>query len=331
MNTITSPIHLPHVDFYVYILCRENGEPFYVGKGRRDRWEQHEKPYLPRAKNIRKERLCAKLMRTLGFIPKKKIAEGLCEREAHALERKTIASIGRGKNGPLLNLTEGGEGFSDPTPESKAKFKISMKAARQRPGYKEKISAAIKAVRSTPESRALTSKLSKERLQDPEIKKKWFEVFYLGSIRPEAAEKRRISLIKAYEDPLLRAKISAVHKGKRKSAATRVKMSQAQKNRSPETNEKIAASRRGKKRSPEIRLTLSKAAKVRWSSQDEREKQKQRFLGKRHTPSSLQKMRSAQQRRRVVELEAKQLGLWPIDIVDFLQHEYNQPPSSTAA
>ena len=94
-------------DFYVYVLFRPTGIPCYVGKGRGNRWLEHEQRG-PRHHNKHLARIIAKAG---GQLPKVKIRENLTDAEACAIEIEFIKAIGREANGgPLVNLTDGGEG-----------------------------------------------------------------------------------------------------------------------------------------------------------------------------------------------------------------------------
>lgn len=94
---------------YVYILFRPDGRPCYVGKGSRNRWLEHDRyaydysPINPHLRNI--------IKKAGGELPKVKLCEGLSDDEALSIEIAFINAIGRIKNGgPLVNLTDGGEG-----------------------------------------------------------------------------------------------------------------------------------------------------------------------------------------------------------------------------
>ncbi len=79
--------------FYVYFLLREEaGIPFYVGKGVGKRISDHEKAALA-GEDSHKSRIIRKVIANLGYLPKKKVAEGLVEIEAFALEISLIAEI----------------------------------------------------------------------------------------------------------------------------------------------------------------------------------------------------------------------------------------------
>ena len=95
--------------FYVYVHFRPwNGTPCYVGKGKGRRWLVHES-YGADHYNEHLARIFAKAG---GRLPKIKVRENLTETEALATEVALIAAIGRGKNGPLVNMTDGGEGVT---------------------------------------------------------------------------------------------------------------------------------------------------------------------------------------------------------------------------
>lgn len=93
-------------DFYIYVYFRLDGSPCYVGKGSGKRWKAHEH----RSCNPHLAAIIAKSGREL---PKVKIRENLIESQAFEIERALIAAIGRKANGgPLVNMTDGGDGSS---------------------------------------------------------------------------------------------------------------------------------------------------------------------------------------------------------------------------
>lgn len=103
-------------DFYVYLIYdpRQPSEPFYAGKGRGKRMQEH-------LESNRRDRLKLPVqckiysLLSSGFQPKfEKQEENLSEEEAFASEKQLIRFYGRRNlgTGCLLNMTDGGEGHS---------------------------------------------------------------------------------------------------------------------------------------------------------------------------------------------------------------------------
>jgi len=109
---------------YVYVLLRSPGLPFYVGKGSVSkgvaRVFQHEAEARTDAKSYKLNiiRVLARQKNALLYAFDGYFDD---ERMALARERHLIQSIGRHdlKTGPLANLTDGGEGESNPSEESR--------------------------------------------------------------------------------------------------------------------------------------------------------------------------------------------------------------------
>lgn len=88
-------------------------EPFYIGKGVRRRafahieiaLRRHSKP-SPRTNKIRK------ILRQGSEVVIRIMKRRLTDTDAIAYERKIIARVGRNPIGPLVNLTDGGEGMA---------------------------------------------------------------------------------------------------------------------------------------------------------------------------------------------------------------------------
>lgn len=108
-------------DHYVYILCRTDGTPFYVGKGIGKRCFDHE------AEARNSDRLTHKL-NVIRAMTRRGEAIRYCienyfssEAEALSRERCLIHLIGRHdqRRGPLTNQTDGGEGASNPSEASR--------------------------------------------------------------------------------------------------------------------------------------------------------------------------------------------------------------------
>src|ERR1700687_704740 len=104
---------MPHqLIYYTYVLFDWLGIPRYVGKGKKGRIDSHEK--ATDSTNWLKNEFIERTWIVLGEIPKIKIREQLSESEAFDLESKLIKIIGRidQNNGPLTNMSDGGEGSS---------------------------------------------------------------------------------------------------------------------------------------------------------------------------------------------------------------------------
>lgn len=137
-------------DYYVYVLCdpRRPGEfqygkwkfthePFYVGKGKGGRAQRHFQDYIRNSTtqnyNTRKTNRIAKIHTETGLEPIVKYCRGLTEDHAFDLEERVVAMIGRNRQGPLLNLSDGGRGGNGVarqpfTPERSATMSAIQKA-----------------------------------------------------------------------------------------------------------------------------------------------------------------------------------------------------------
>jgi hypothetical protein len=124
-------------DFYVYVIFRRSGGPCYVGKGRGGRWQQHARGYH----NQHLERIYIK---EGGGLPVVKVREGLTNAEACETEIVLIRTICRGKSGPLVNMTDGGEGQlgNSPSEETRSKRRAKMLGHKPSPEVIEAIRRA---------------------------------------------------------------------------------------------------------------------------------------------------------------------------------------------
>lgn len=91
---------------YVYAYLREDGSPYYIGKGVGNRYKDPHTVAIPPIERI------------------KFIKTQLTDQEAIALEKELIAKYGRKDlgTGILRNLTDGGEGMLNPSPSIRKKL-----------------------------------------------------------------------------------------------------------------------------------------------------------------------------------------------------------------
>lgn len=92
--------------FYVYILYRPDGRPFYVGKGQGKRIDVHEK-LASKGHKAHRYSIIRKVWSEGGEVIKQKVYETDDQDDAYAMEHYLIASIGREN---LANENDGGYG-----------------------------------------------------------------------------------------------------------------------------------------------------------------------------------------------------------------------------
>ncbi len=118
-------------DFYTYAWLREDGTPFYIGKGRKNRaWVKH---------------------RNMSPPPKNRVLllkQNLTDEQAIQHEIYMISVLGRKDlgTGILINLSDGGEGPSNPSPSTRAKMSAWQKGVPKSESLKRKVSQTVRAL-----------------------------------------------------------------------------------------------------------------------------------------------------------------------------------------
>lgn len=213
--------------FYVYLIRRPNGVPCYVGKGTRRRFR-----LTPRVTtNLHLRRIYAAAG---GSLQTDIIENNLTNSEALELEIFLIGEIGRAaRGGPLVNLTDGGDGkLGYPTPdETREKIRIANTGkrlsevtkqlmSRQRLGKRKpetfggKISQALKGRKFSAATRAKLRASSALRWARPESRVALvsYHANMTDSERAERAQKISEATRIAMRDPSITAKISAARR-----------------------------------------------------------------------------------------------------------------------
>jgi len=134
--------------FYVYHWLREDGTPYYVGKGQTNRAFEKRRKYRPPVDRI------------------KIIKNNFTEEQAHKLEVSEILKYGRKDlgTGILRNKTEGGDGHV-PGPETRLKLSLALKGKNKgKPAWNKGLKGVQKSNKKggnrpdlTPEIRARIS------------------------------------------------------------------------------------------------------------------------------------------------------------------------------
>jgi LEM3-like protein len=221
--------------FYVYILCRPNGKPFYVGKGSGKRIFKHDVEARSGC-DCHKCRVIRKIWRQGGEIVRYTVFTTDDEDAAYAYESELIVLHGRGN---LTNGTDGGIGGRGTTTslEVRALRSELRKANWADPAYRERMTAMSQALYADPNMRIKLSEMNKARLADP------FE-----------RERMSKAQLKRYEDPAERAKQSAVNHIRWADPAQRERL--AERNRTPEMRAKLSATRKAQWADPEYRAKM---------------------------------------------------------------------------
>jgi hypothetical protein len=189
MSTLASP------RFYVYVLARPSGEPFYVGKGKGPRVFAHEWE-AKRGCDCRKCRTIRKIWKVGGEVARYIMLETDNEQDALDYERELIAMYGRNT---LANHTDGGEGVTGYTPTPEHRLRLSLLA------QKRQFSAETRAKMSASASRPEVNAIRAAAMRRPEVRAKLAAI----ASNPSAETRARMSAAQTRRaaDPAERARL----------------------------------------------------------------------------------------------------------------------------
>jgi len=238
--------------FYTYAYLREDRTPYYIGKGTGRRIYSTNRKGLKPPKD--KSRIIL-------------LKQNLPEEEAFKHEIYMIVVFGRIDlgTGILHNKTDGGEGTSNPSKETKLRIVQSRFGYTHSEKTKRKISEVNKGRIHLEETKEKISTAKKGKILSKEHKAKLSEV-NKGKTHSEETRRKMSEYLKGKTHSEERTrKQSEAQKGKTHSEETKRKISETNKNPSEETRKKISEVNKGKTLSEETKRKMSEVKKgIKW-------------------------------------------------------------------
>lgn len=221
--------------FYVYILARPNGTPFYIGKGSGRRVFDHDNEARSGHKCY-KCNVIRKIWRGGSEVQRYTVFTTDDEDEAYAYEAELIALHGRGN---LTNGTDGGAGGRGcaTSPEVRALRRELRKADWADPRYRAKMVAMSQELMSDPDRRAQLVASSRAWAQSVEGREHLRQHNERRWSDPAQHQKLREQNARRWEDPAQRAALAA-------------------RNRTPEARAKLSETRKAQWADPEYRAKM---------------------------------------------------------------------------
>jgi hypothetical protein len=198
-------------------------EPFYVGKGKGNRVNYHK-----RRSDVSPMTHRLALMKREKIEPDIKVIQAIDEDHAFFLESCLIEIVGRRdmKSGTLLNMTDGGDGASNLSPESRGKISKARKGKGLSPEHRVKLSEAKMGVKRGPhsdETKAKISQSNKGKVCAPisnETRKKMSDAHKGKKLSLDHITKLITANTGKKASPCARRRMSDAHKGKKRGAHT---------------------------------------------------------------------------------------------------------------
>jgi hypothetical protein len=180
------------MDYYTYIYYDPTDfTPIYVGKGKGLRCYDHlgntqNRPLPNKIRKLRK----AGLEPIIEFIVK-----DVDEQYALCCERFWIKVIGRRdlKTGTLLNLTDGGDGVTNISPQARQAISKRQKGKKLTEEHKAAVGASLKGVAKSKEHNAAVSASLKGHITSDETKAKQRESKLKAGIKPPSRKGVKLS------------------------------------------------------------------------------------------------------------------------------------------
>jgi hypothetical protein len=173
----------------------DEGEPIYIGKGKGNRAYRHlistkMHPFIQRLQKMRRNGIEP----IIKFLAKEVDDELACLAEKEAIDKFGRKDL---EKGPLLNLTDGGEG---PAGAKHSKEVVEKRMAKLLPKmvtleYKQRMSEAVTKAQSSPEFKAKFSAIQK-----------------VAQNKPGVNERRKASQQRTFSSPEFKAKMSKIQK-----------------------------------------------------------------------------------------------------------------------
>lgn len=195
---------------YVYAYLREDGSPYYIGKGKGDR-------------AFKKHRIATPTDRSRIVF----LETNLSDIGSLALERRYIRWYGRKDlgTGILRNLTDGGEGASGTSVSEKTREKMSFAVKNRSEETLKKIGAAISKAKTGKKRKPFTDQCKANMSASRKnISKETREK--LSFAAKNISDETKAKKVAAFHTPEARAKAAKKNKGRRISEETRAKISE---------------------------------------------------------------------------------------------------------
>lgn len=268
LSAILAEIKVNAGRFYVYVLSRPDGRPFYVGCGAATRGRHGQRILDHEAQAKRGERSkkcgCIRKIWGSGSAVHRRIESWHDDASAmFSREIQLIAEIGRSdlKRGPLTNGNDGGTGQINPSETVRATMSAAQRA-KWTDEYRKRISESLKARAPDPDRRRKNSERQKLRFESPEER------------RAASDRTRRVH----EERPDLKI---AMRAGQERAMAD------------PVRGVEIRAAQAASMRRPEVRKRLSDAQKANWANEKYRSEAAARLRQVKPTPESEKKRLAA--------------------------------------